>query len=54
MNEIKKEERAKKWTWVGIVYRLCNGDIIKSKEVLGLSYITCLVWLSYEKEMQIK
>ena len=44
------ERKQSKWNWIGIIYRLCDGDITKTEEVVGKTFIECLVWMSYEKE----
>ena len=43
-----------KWSWVGLIYQLCGGDITKTEEVVSKTFLECLVWLSFEKEMEIK
>ena len=47
----QEEERIRKWTWIGIIYSLCDGDITKSEQVVSKPFIECLVWMSYKKEM---
>jgi hypothetical protein len=48
--QVEEERKQSKWNWIGIIYRLCNGDITKTQEVVDKSFIECLVWMSYEKE----
>lgn len=43
-----------KWGWIGLIHQLCNGDITKTEAVVSKTFLECLVWLSYEKEMEIK
>jgi hypothetical protein len=38
------------WSWIGLIYKLCEGDITKTEAVVNKPFIECLVWLSYEKE----
>ena len=47
---IDDERKQSKWTWIGIIYRLCDGDITKTQEVVDKTFIECLVWMSYQKE----
>ena len=44
----------RKWGWIGVIYSLCGGDITKTDTVVSKSLLECLVWLSYEKEMEIR
>ena len=44
------EEKQSKWNWIGIIYRLCSGDITKTEAVVAKPFTECLVWMSYEKE----
>lgn len=48
------EQRQQKWNWIGIIYDLCRGDITKTEAIVNKTFIECLIWLSYEKEMNIK
>jgi hypothetical protein len=48
---IEEDKRQSKWNWIGIIYRLCDGDITKTEQVVNKTFIECLVWMSYEKEM---
>lgn len=48
------EDLNQKWGWVGVIYSLCGGDITKTEAVVSKPAIECLVWLSYEKEMEIR
>lgn len=48
---IEEERKQSKWNWISVIYRLCNGDITKTEEVVSKPFIECLVWMSYEKEM---
>jgi hypothetical protein len=34
-----------------MIHRLSDGDITRAESVTAMPYITCLVWLSYEKEV---
>jgi hypothetical protein len=47
-----EEEKRKKWAWFSLIYSLCDGDITKVDAVLNRTYIECLTWLSYEKDMK--
>jgi len=40
-----------KWSWFSLIHKLSGGDITKAEEVVKINYMTCLIWLSYEKEM---
>lgn len=52
---MKNEEAIKrKWSWISLIYKLCEGDITKTEAVVSKPFTECLVWLSYEKEMNIK
>lgn len=44
-------DKREKWAWIGIIYKLCGGDITKTEQVVNKPFIECLVWLSYEKEV---
>jgi hypothetical protein len=46
---IEAEKRENDWSWIGLVWRLCGGDITKTDSVLGKTFMECLIWLSYEK-----
>jgi len=48
------EKRSKKWSWISMIYSLCNGDITKTNEIVSKPFTECLIWMSYEKEMNIK
>ena len=48
--QLKEEEKQSKWNWIGLIYRLCGGDITKTEAVVAKPFTECLVWLSYEKE----
>jgi hypothetical protein len=48
----QEEEKRKKWAWFSLIYSLCDGDITKVDAVLNRTYIECLTWLSYEKDMK--
>lgn len=53
--QMKNEEAIKrKWSWISLIYKLCEGDITKTEAVVSKPFTECLVWLSYEKEMNIK
>lgn len=45
-------EKRKKWAWFSVLYTLADGDITKVDAVLKRTYIECLTWLSYEKDMK--
>jgi hypothetical protein len=47
-------DKTDKWGWIGVIYSLCDGDITKTEAVVSKPVLECLVWLSYEKEMDIK
>jgi hypothetical protein len=47
---VDDERKQSKWNWISIIYRLCNGDITKTEQVVSKPFIECLVWMSYEKE----
>jgi hypothetical protein len=47
---IEEEKKQSKWNWIGIIYRLCEGDITKTEQVVSKTFIECLVWMSYQKE----
>ena len=44
-------DKVEKWAWIGIIYKLCKGDITKAEAVVSRPFTEVLVWLSYEKEM---
>ena len=46
---IEAEKERSEWSWIGLIWRLCNGDITKTDMVLGKPFMECLIWLSYEK-----
>ncbi len=52
VNESAEEKTKKKWAWFSLIYSLCDGDITKVDAVLNRTYIECLTWLSYEKDMK--
>ena len=47
---VEEEKKQSKWNWIGIIYRLCDGDITKTEQVVSKTFIECLVWMSYQKE----
>lgn len=54
IEEVKAEmeaDKLDKWAWIGVIYRLCAGDITKTDKVVNKPFTECLVWLSYEKEV---
>jgi hypothetical protein len=46
---IEAEKEKSEWSWIGLIWRLCNGDITKTEEVLAKPFMEVLIWLSYEK-----
>ena len=48
---VEEDKKQSKWSWIGIIYGLCDGDITKTAEVVSKPFIECLVWMSYKKEM---
>ena len=48
---IASESFADKWSWFGVLHRLCNEDISKLERVTKLSLLECLTWLSYETDL---
>lgn len=53
-NAIAQSKKNRKWSWFSVIYSLCKGDITKTDEVVSKTFVECLIWLSYEKEMDIK
>ena len=51
--QVDEQRKQSKWNWIGIIYRLCEGDITKTEQVVSKTFIECLVWMSYQKEMKI-
>ena len=54
IEEVKAEmeaDKLDKWAWIGVIYKLCAGDITKTDGVVNKPFTECLVWLSYEKEV---
>lgn len=53
--ELKKsnEENAR-WSWFGVIEKLCDGDITKYEEVTKANFILALNWLSYWKHKDSK
>jgi hypothetical protein len=47
---VEEDRKQNKWNWISIIYRLCNGDITKTEQVVSKPFIECLVWMSFEKE----
>lgn len=50
--QMNNEKRNKKWNWIGLIWKLCDGDITKVNYIVSLPFTQCLIWLSYEKEMK--
>ena len=50
-NAIASEGFASKWSWFGVMHRLCNQDISKLDAVTNISLLECLTWLSYETDL---
>lgn len=48
---VEEDRKQSKWNWIGIIYQLCDGDITNTEAVVSKTFIECLVWLSYKKEM---
>jgi hypothetical protein len=46
-----QEDTGSKWGWVTIIWALTDGDICKVDQVLSMSHIQCLTWLSLRKDM---
>jgi hypothetical protein len=46
---IESEKQRGEWSWIGLIHRLCGGDITKTDLVLRKTFMECLIWLSYEK-----
>jgi hypothetical protein len=44
-----QQEESSKWSWMGVIEKLANGDITKFEEVTKMEFILCLNWLSYWK-----
>jgi hypothetical protein len=52
VSDIQAEMRQKQmneWSWIGLIYSLCDGDITRTEEILKKPYIECLIWLTYTK-----
>ena len=45
------EQFADKWSWFGVMHRLCNGEIINLEKITNLSLYECLTWLTYETDL---
>jgi hypothetical protein len=48
---IANEGFAEKWSWFGVMYRLCNAQIINLERITNLGLLECLTWLSYETDL---
>lgn len=46
---IEAEKQRGEWSWIGLIWRLCGGDITKTELVLSKSIMEVFIWLSYEK-----
>jgi hypothetical protein len=46
-----EQDALEKWAWIGLIYRLCEGDITKTDTVVAKPFMECLIWMSYEKEV---
>jgi hypothetical protein len=46
---IADENERSKWSWIGVIWNLSNGDITKTNEVLAKPIMEVLIWLSYQK-----
>ena len=49
----QNEKRKRKWSWIGVIYNLCDGDITKAEEIVSKKFTECLIWMSYKKEMNV-
>ena len=45
------ESFAERWSWFGVMYRLCNAEIVNLERITELSLLECLTWLSYETDL---
>lgn len=43
------EKEKSKWSWIGVIYNLCEGDITRTEKVLSKSIMEVLIWMSYQK-----
>ena len=48
---IATESFAEKWSWFGVMYRLCNAEIVNLERITNLGLLECLTWLSYETDL---
>ena len=44
---------AEKWGYFGLMYRLCNGEIINLEIISKLSLLEAFTWLSYETDLNL-
>ena len=42
-----------RWSWFGVMYRLCNGEIINLEKITELNLLECFTWLSYETDLNL-
>ena len=48
---IATESFAERWSWFGVMYRLCNAEIVNLERITNLGLLECLTWLSYETDL---
>mgnify|MGYP003681583906 CR=1 FL=1 len=48
---VASESFAERWSWFGVMYRLCNAEIVNLERITELSLLECLTWLSYETDL---
>ena len=51
---IATESFAEKWSWFGVMYRLCNAEIVNLERITNLGLLECLTWLSYETDLNLQ
>ena len=51
--EIEDGDLAERWSWFGVMHRLCNQDISKLETITKLGLLECLTWLSFETDLNL-
>ena len=48
---IAGEDFASRWSWFGVMHRLCGAEIVNLEKITKIKLLECLTWLSYETDL---
>jgi hypothetical protein len=51
--EAEKEKASQKWGWEQLIWSVCNGDITKYDQVIGMKLVLVFNFLAMRKELEI-